>query len=33
MWNHKGVVLCKLGKPKEALSCFDRAIEIKSKYI
>lgn len=33
VWNHKGVVLCKLGKPNEALGCFDRAIEIKSKYI
>jgi len=31
VWNHKGVVLCNLGKPKEALGCFDKAIEIKSR--
>ncbi|NVM43653.1 MAG: tetratricopeptide repeat protein [Candidatus Lokiarchaeota archaeon] len=31
--NQKGVVLCKLGKPKEAIDCFNRAIEIKSNYI
>ncbi len=28
-WNDKGVVLTKIGKYKEAISCFDRAIKIK----
>jgi tetratricopeptide (TPR) repeat protein len=31
-WNKEGVVIGKLGKNKEALECFDKAIEIEPDY-
>jgi tetratricopeptide (TPR) repeat protein/tRNA A-37 threonylcarbamoyl transferase component Bud32 len=31
-WNNKGVALDNLGKPQEAIECYDRALEINPRY-